>query len=124
MSAPGSRTKRSSSPVSGLPRSLSIACRIMRSLSFNFWRTARRSGVSAGDGSCGLNMAINAAAVSKLLLPTSVLFFPCQDDPALAMRRRCRRQAPAGAAVWTAAKIARSRLPAATPEAESRQRPS
>jgi hypothetical protein len=66
MSAPGSRAKCSSSSVKGRPRSLSIASNILRSSSLSFWRAARRSGVSGGDGSSGSNIAINAAAVAKL----------------------------------------------------------
>jgi hypothetical protein len=58
MSAPGSRAKRSSSPVSGRPRSLSIASNILRSASLSSWRAALRSGVSGEDSSSGLNTTI------------------------------------------------------------------
>jgi hypothetical protein len=60
MSAPGSRAKRSSSSVKGRPSSLSIASNILRSSLLSSWRAASRSGVSGGDGSSGVNTAINA----------------------------------------------------------------
>jgi hypothetical protein len=78
MSTPGSRAKRSSSSVKGRPRSLSIASNILRSSSLNNWGAASRSDVSGGDDSSGWNTAINAAAVAKLLLSASDLFFPAR----------------------------------------------
>ena len=78
MSAPGSKAKRSSSSVKGRPSSLSIPSNILRSASLSSWRAASRSGVSGVDGSLGANMALNAAAVTKLPLPRSVLLFPAR----------------------------------------------
>jgi ATP dependent DNA ligase C terminal region len=58
MSAPGSSAKRSSSLVKGRPKSRSSVSRILRSLAVSRWRAASRSAVSGGDGSSGLNMAV------------------------------------------------------------------
>ena len=66
MSAPGSKAKRSSSSVKVRPRSFSIASNILRSSSLSNCRAASRSGVSPGDGSSGVNTAINAAPVARL----------------------------------------------------------